>query len=325
MTTNRIVIGSRGSELALWQANWVQRELQKRFPALGLHIEIIKTKGDRILDSPLSKIGDKGLFTREIESALFANEIDLAVHSLKDLPTQLPEGLTIGAICEREDARDAFIPHPKNTVKKLLDQPGGAKIATGSLRRKCQLLNLRPDFEIIDIRGNLNTRMKKLEESNWAGMMLACAGVVRLGWKERIGETIDVENILPAVGQGALGIEIRNNDQRVTEVVKTLHHYPTAQATLAERALLRTLEGGCQIPIGTFGRIEQENREKVLRLDAIVGSLDGKTIMRGKMHGNPASAERIGEQLAETLLRSGADHILARIRSSLEAVEHAEA
>jgi hydroxymethylbilane synthase len=315
MTANRVVIGSRGSELALWQANWVQRELHKRFPALEIPVEIIKTKGDKILDSPLSKIGDKGLFTREIEAALLAKEIDLAVHSLKDLPTELPDGLTIGAICEREDVRDVFIPHPNNSVKKLFDQPKGAKIATGSLRRKCQLLRLRPDLEIIDIRGNLNTRMKKLEESDWAGMMLARAGVIRLGWQDRIGETVDAEKILPAVGQGALGIEIRVGDERIAELAKTLHHYFTAQAALAERALLRKLKGGCQVPIGTFGRIEEENGEKVLKLDAMVGSLDGKTVVRGKMHGAPSTAERIGEQLAETLLKGGADRILESIRA----------
>jgi len=317
MTANRVVIGSRGSELALWQANWVQRELQKRFPALEIPVEIIKTKGDKILDSPLSKIGDKGLFTREIEAALLAKEIDLAVHSLKDLPTQLPDGLTIGAICEREDVRDVFIPHPNNSVKKLFDQPKGAKIATGSLRRKCQLLRLRPDLEIIDIRGNLSTRMKKLEESDWAGMMLARAGVVRLGWQGRIGESIDAKTILPAVGQGALGIEIRIGDERIAALVKTLHHYFTAQAALAERALLRKLEGGCQVPIGTFGRIEKENGEQVLKLDAIVGSLDGKIIVRGKMHGKVGNAEDIGTKLAESLLASGAEHILQAIRSTI--------
>ena len=255
MQNNRVIIGSRGSELALWQANWVQAELQKRFSDMAVEIQIIKTKGDKILDSPLSKIGDKGLFTREIESALLAKEIDIAVHSLKDLPTQLPDGLMLGAICEREDVRDVFIPHPSNPIKTLLDQPMNAKIATGSLRRKCQVLNLRRDFSIIDIRGNLNTRMKKLEESDWSGMLLARAGVVRLGWKEKIGETIDAEKILPAVGQGALGIEIREGDEQIATPVRSLHHYNTAQAALAERALLRRLEGGCQVPMGTFGRV----------------------------------------------------------------------
>lgn len=325
MAVDRIIIGSRGSELALWQANWVQRELQRRFPNLDIPIEIIKTKGDKILDSPLSKIGDKGLFTREIEEALLTRQIDLAVHSLKDLPTHLPDGLMLGAICEREDVRDVFIPHPSNPEKTLSGQPQGARIATGSLRRKCQLLSLRPDFEIIDIRGNLNTRMKKLEESDWAGMILARAGVVRLGWGGRIGENIDAETILPAVGQGALGIEIRVGDTRTTELVSSLHHHITAQAALAERALLRKLEGGCQVPIGTFGRVEEEKGEKVLKLDAIVGSLDGKTIVRGKMHGAVSSAENIGTKLAETLLAGGADRILNAIRLTASRDEIAEA
>jgi hydroxymethylbilane synthase len=218
-TSDRVTIGSRGSELALWQAGWVQKALERRFSHLDVPIQIIKTKGDKVLDSPLSKIGDKGLFTREIELALLSGDIDIAVHSLKDLPTELPRGLTIGATCEREDVRDVFIPHPKNPIRTLLDQPKGARIATGSLRRKCQLLHARSDFQIIDIRGNLTTRLKKLDESDWAGMMLARAGVVRLGWEGRVGETLDADKILPAVGQGALGIEIREDDERVADVV----------------------------------------------------------------------------------------------------------
>jgi hydroxymethylbilane synthase len=314
MKSKQIRIGSRGSELALWQARWVQRELLQHFKKLDVTVQIIKTKGDKILDSPLSKIGDKGLFTREIEQALLSGEIDLAVHSLKDLPTELPEGLTIGAICKREDVRDVFIPHPHNTQKKLLDQPFGAKVATGSLRRKCQLLNLRRDFDIIDIRGNLNTRLKKLEESDWSGMILARAGVVRLGWEERIGETIGPDVILPAVGQGALAVEIREDDTNVASVVTPLNHVPTTQAVLAERAVLRTLEGGCQVPIGTYGRIEVKGDREMLLLDAIVGSLDGRTIVRGKIHGSVDEPELLGESLARTLLRSGADAILREIR-----------
>ncbi len=325
MNTNRLIIGSRGSELALWQARWVQSELQKLFPAKEIRIDIIKTKGDKILDSPLSQIGDKGLFTREIENALLAGEIDLAVHSLKDLPTMLPEGLTLGTICKREDVRDVFIPHPQNPIRTLLDQPANAKIATGSLRRKSQLLSLRADFVIVDIRGNLNTRMKKLDESDWAGMILAQAGVVRLGWQDRIGESISPDKILPAVSQGALGIEIRENDTATAEMLTSLHHLPTAQAALAERALLRKLEGGCQVPIGTYGRIEKENGQQVLKLDAVVGSLDGKTLVRGKMHGSPSRAEMIGAELAEILLQGGADRILASIRAASPEVEHAEA
>jgi hydroxymethylbilane synthase len=300
----------------LWQAHWVQRELLKRNENLQVTIGIIKTKGDKVLDSPLSKIGDKGLFTREIELALLSEEIDVAVHSLKDLPTQLPHGLTIGAICEREDVRDVFLPHPANPAKKLQDQLHGATIATGSLRRKCQLLRLRNDFRVIDIRGNLNTRLKKLQGSDWAGMILARAGVVRLGWETLIGETLDAEIMLPAVGQGALAIEVRTGDQRVMTHVGGLTHVPTLQATVAERALLRTLEGGCQIPVGTFARVNSVGAHgPELSMDAMVGSLDGQTIVRAKTNGDPAAAEAIGRNLAETLLKLGADKILEHIRA----------
>lgn len=322
MAGDALRIGSRGSELALWQAKWVQRELTERFKGLQVEIQIIKTKGDKILDSPLSKIGDKGLFTREIESALLKNKIDLAVHSLKDLPTEFPHGLTLGAICKREDVRDVFIPHPKNPVKKLLDQPKGSQIATGSLRRKCQLLNHRPDFEIIDIRGNLNTRMKKLEESDWAGMLLARAGVVRLGWTDIVGETLDPETVLPAVGQGALGIEIREGDSKAARYVSVLHHHPTAHAALAERALLRRLEGGCQVPIGTYGRM-QDGSSDILLLDALVGSIDGRKVVRGKISGPSAEAETLGKKLAEQLLAIGAKQILRQIRAESTEMEKA--
>ena len=310
----QIRIGSRGSALALWQTRWVQQELAGRFKNVEIDVQIIKTTGDKILDSPLSKIGDKGLFTREIEQALLANEIDLAVHSLKDLPTELPTGLTIGAICRREDVRDVFIPHPKNPVRTLFDQPKNARIATGSLRRKCQLLNHRPDFAIIDIRGNLNTRLQKLDNSDWAGMILARAGVVRLGLEERIGETLSPETLLPAVGQGALAVEIRANDQRIDSFVSGLNHENTKHAALAERALLRTLEGGCQVPIGTYGRIESTDNEESLLLDAVVGSVDGRKVVRGRIHGSPGKAEHLGKELALILLKGGADAILGEIR-----------
>jgi len=328
MKTEALKIGSRGSDLALWQAHWVQRTLMEHFKNLEVTVTIIKTTGDKILDSPLSKIGDKGLFTREIEHALLEGEVDLAVHSLKDLPTMLPEGLTIGAICKREDVRDVFVPHPANPLKTLLNQSQGAKIATGSLRRKCQLLARRPDFEIIDIRGNLHTRMKKLEDSNWAGMILARAGVVRLGWEEKIGETIPADTILPAVGQGALGIEVRSDDKRIQNFVGGLHHLPTAQAATAERSLLRRLEGGCQVPIGTHGRVETDKTGmRTLYLDAMVGSLDGKLIVRGKVHGKPGDAETLGTRLAETLIAGGARDILQEIRrvASREAGQQVEA
>lgn len=315
MKSKTLRIGSRGSELALWQARWVAEELKRRSPRLAVSVEIIRTTGDKVLDSPLSKIGDKGLFIKEIEEALLAGRIDLAVHSLKDVPTRLPDGLTIGAVCKREDVRDVFIPHPANPRRMLLEQPSGAQIATGSLRRKCQLLAARPDFLIVEIRGNLNTRMKKLEQSSWEGMILARAGVVRLGWEKAIGETIPARLILPAVGQGALGIEIRADDAETASLIGALAHLPTTQATTAERALLRRLEGGCQVPIGTYARLENGGGNPQLALDAMVGSLDGKTIIRGSVHGDPAAAESLGGELAATLLAAGADRILHGIRT----------
>ncbi len=316
MQSNPLRIGSRGSELALWQANWVRHELKRLHPGLDVSITIIKTTGDKVLDAPLSQIGDKGLFTKEIENALLRREIDLAVHSLKDLPTELPAGLGLGAITEREDPRDVFLPHPSNPVRTLLDQPQGASVATGSLRRRCQLQALRPDFHIVDIRGNLATRLQKLEESAWAGMMLARAGVIRLGWESRIGEVIPADVILPAVGQGALGIEIREDDLGVREQIAPLSHESTRWAALAERSLLRRLEGGCQIPIGTYARVSAGNGIETLLMDAMVGSLDGTTVIRGHCEGPVAEAEMLGQSLAETLLHGGADAILGAIRGT---------
>lgn len=312
MTTEIIRIGSRGSALALWQAHWVRDRLHEAFPSSSVEIVIIKTTGDRILDAPLSRIGDKGLFTREIERALLDGAIDLAVHSLKDLPTQLPEGLALGAVTEREDVRDVFLPRPDATVRTLAGQPAGAVIATGSLRRTSQLLHRRPDLTVVDLRGNLNTRYQKLTGSTWGGMILARAGVVRLGWADRIGETLDPTTMLPAVGQGALGIEIRAGDTRVREVIRCLHHEPTARATTAERALLRALEGGCQVPIGTYARIENG----ALVMDALVGSLDGTQVVRGSRQAAPADADALGRALADELLTRGA-------RAILEAIRHA--
>jgi hydroxymethylbilane synthase len=314
MNPETVRIGTRGSDLALWQARWVQRALERLTPGLRVTMEIIKTTGDRVLDSPLSLIGDRGLFTREIEQALLSGGIDLAVHSLKDLPTELPEGLTLGGVCEREDPRDVFIPHPRNTVRTLAGQPPGARIATGSLRRRCQLYAIRPDVIIPEIRGNLATRMRKLEESDWHGMLLARAGVVRLGWEDRIGETLALGTILPAVGQGALGIEIREGDERMRLLAGGLTHRETLLGTTAERAFLRRLEGGCQVPIGTYGRIEGRAGGERLVLDAVVGSLDGSRMVRGRTAGDSADAICLGTGLAEQLIARGAGTILTEIR-----------
>jgi hydroxymethylbilane synthase len=309
-------IGTRGSALALWQAHWVRDELRRHHPGLAIELQIIKTTGDRILDSPLSKIGDKGLFTREIEQALLRSDIALAVHSLKDLPTELPAGLALGAVTEREDVRDVFIPHPRAKHRRLADLPAGSVLATGSLRRRAQLLAMGRGFSVVDLRGNLNTRMRRLEESDWAGMILARAGVVRLGWEDRIGETIDPGVMLPAVGQGALGIEIRREDARTRTLISALEHVPTRQAATAERALLHRLEGGCQVPLGTMTRLEDAGGgSRRLVLEGIVATLAGDRVVRGKASGAPEDAEQIGTSLAERLLADGADEILRQIRN----------
>lgn len=306
----QLVIGTRGSQLALWQTNFIKSRIESTAPGISIEVRTIKTTGDKLLDSPLSKIGDKGLFTKEIEQQMLEGKIDLAVHSLKDIPTQIPAGLVIGAITEREDLRDVFISHPKKKHSSLNALPHGARIATGSLRRACQLLAFRPDFIIVSIRGNLNTRFEKLDHSDWDGMILALAGVKRLGWESRVTEILPLEIMLPAVGQGALAVEMRENDSRVADLLKDFHHEPTAIATRAERALLRHLEGGCQVPIGTYGRIEHGK----LRLDAMIGSLDGKRIVRGEITGNTTHAEDLGVKLANDLVENGGREILEEIR-----------
>jgi hydroxymethylbilane synthase len=312
MTTN-IRIGTRGSQLALWQTQHIKALLTRHFPELHIDIDIIKTTGDKILDAPLAKIGDKGLFTKELESALLIRRIDIAVHSLKDMPTAIPAGLTIAAILEREDVRDVFIGHPGYAAKTFSDLPSGATIATGSLRRKCQILHKRPDLKIVDIRGNLNTRLKKLDESDWRGMILAKAGVTRLGWSQRITDILPFETMLPAVGQGALAVEARSGDNEIISLLAVLRHQPTSDAILAERALLRELEGGCQIPVGAHAVIDNQQ----LHLDALIGSLDGTRIVRGQKTGPVADAEHIGVNLAQELLQRGGKELLEEIRNTL--------
>jgi hydroxymethylbilane synthase len=305
-------IGSRGSDLALWQAGWVKDQLDQLLPGLEVSVQVFKTTGDKLLESPLSTLGDKGLFTKELENALRDKEIDLAVHSLKDLPTNLPGGLCIGAVTRREDARDVFIPHPANPRKKLAEQAHGATIATGSLRRRSQLLNMFPSLVVVGLRGNLNTRFRKLAESDWAGMILASAGVRRLGMDRAIGDYLTLDIMLPAVGQGALAIEIREDDDKTRHLIAPLHHEETAQATDAERGLLRELEGGCQVPIGAYASVAAG----VLQLRAVVASLDGSRVVRGALDGDPAHGEEVGRTLAGQLLRDGAVTILQEIRSS---------
>jgi hydroxymethylbilane synthase len=307
---SNVRIGTRGSELALWQTHHVKTLLEEHFSDIVIDVQTVKTTGDKILDAPLAKIGDKGLFTKELEEALLDERIDLAVHSFKDVPTVIPEGLSIAAVLKREDVHDVVIGHPKRPRQLFMTLPRGAVIATGSLRRTCQLLNARQDIQVVDIRGNINTRLKKLDESIWDGLILAQAGVTRLGWTQRITEVLPFEIMLPAVGQGALAIEMRDGDKRIEELLRTLHHVPTALTVTAERSLLRHLEGGCQIPIGAYGQLQGNE----LRLDAVIGSLDGTRMVKGSRSGNDADAERIGIELAKELLNRGGKEILNEIR-----------
>ena len=304
--TDRIIIGTRDSELAMWQTHWVRDRLLKHFPGLKLEIEAIKTTGDLNLDQPLSQIGDKGLFTKELDRALLEGGIDLAVHSLKDLPTAVPQGLMIAAITDRWDTRDALV---SRSGDSLADLPHGAVIATGSLRRAAQLLHYRPDFNIVDIRGNLNTRFRKFDQSNWDAMILAVAGIERLGLAKRISEKIGLEVMLPAVGQGAMGVICREDDLQLRERLQTLNHHSTAVATRAERAMLKFLEGGCQVPIGAFGNF---TRGKLI-LDACVCHLDGRQILRHRLENAGADPESLGTDMAKKLLEMGAREILDAI------------
>ena len=306
--SQNIVIGTRGSKLALWQTNWVKSALEAHHRGLQVEILIISTKGDRVLDVSLPKLGEqgKGLFTKELEDAIFERRVDLAVHSLKDLPTELPTGLGIGAICEREDVRDALV--ARNGVRSFAELPQGARVGTSSLRRQAQLKAVRPDLQIEPVRGNVDTRLRKLEEGGFDAVILAAAGLHRLGYRARITEHLPAELVLPAVGQGALAIETRADDRAVSELVRALDHEPTRQACDAERAFLKGLGGGCLVPIAAHARIESD----VLTLAGLVASTDGQEIVRGELAGRIEDAETIGQALADELIAQGADRILAR-------------
>jgi len=295
-----LVIGSRGSQLALWQARWVAGRLGEI--GLETRMEIIRTTGDRITGVPLAMVGAKGLFTKEIEEALLAGTIDLAVHSLKDLPTELPAGLTIAAIPEREDARDALVGRPLDGL------PAGARVGTSSLRRSAQLRHLRPDLVVEPVRGNVDTRLRKLDEGRYASIVLASAGLRRLGWAERIVQTFEPEVMCPAVGQGALAIETRDRGAGL-EACRRLNHEPTRIAVTAERAVLRALGGGCQVPIGAHAVVAGEH----LDILAIVASPEGERLLRDSSSGPASEAERIGAGLARRLLGAGASRILESV------------
>ena len=303
----KIVIGSRGSELALWQANFMKREIEKKNKNINVEINIIKTKGDKILDVALSKIGDKSLFTKELEVELLAKRIDLAVHSLKDLQTKIPAGLKLAAVTKRHAVEDVLIARKKGMTIQAL--PENAKVATGSLRRRSQLLHLRPDLQIFELRGNVPSRIQKFLESDWDAIILARAGVERLNLKKHISSFIPKDEILPAVGQGALGIEIHKDNKAAEEILKSLHHDETYKSVIAERSLLRALEGGCQVPIGAFAEITTNG----LFLDAVVGSLDGSITYRKKLRGSKNDPEKLGKTLARDLLKAGANKILKEV------------
>jgi hydroxymethylbilane synthase len=306
MTLQELRIGTRGSQLALYQANWVKEKLARAHPHLKVTLIKIKTRGDKIQNAPLAKIGGKGLFVKEIEEALMQRGIDLAVHSIKDVPTELPKGLHLSAITKREDPRDVFISKDGTLLKNL---PQGAKIGTSSLRRQAQLLHFRGDFEMIPLRGNLDTRLKKLKTMNLDGIILAYAGVKRLGLEERITEIISTEISLPAIGQGALGIETRMDDEEVEERIRFLNDPPSAIAISAERAFLKKLGGGCQVPIAAFGKIVGST----LQIDGMVGTIDGKKLIRHRVEGPIEEAESLGIELAKVLLNKGAKEILKEV------------
>lgn len=302
----QIRIGTRGSALALWQAEWVKSELEKKYPGTTVTLTKIKTTGDKILDVPLAKVGGKGLFVKEIEEAMLAGEIDIAVHSMKDVPTFFPDGLHLSCITKREDPRDALLTRNKVTFKDL---PKGANVGTSSLRRQAQLMHVRPDFVIHQLRGNVDTRLRKLKEGQYDAIILAAAGVKRLGLAENVSEYIDPEISLPAIGQGALGIECRVDDRELNDLIAFFNHADTRTCVTGERALLRRLEGGCQVPIACYG----EMKDGKLHLTGLVGSVDGKRIIKDAIDGAPEKAEKLGVMLAEKLLSRGADVILREV------------
>jgi hydroxymethylbilane synthase len=305
-----IRIGSRDSQLALVQSHWVRGELQKIYPDYEFPLTELKTQGDKILDVALAKIGDKGLFTKELEVSMLEGTTDFAVHSLKDLPTELPEGLTLAVVTERENPADALVLHSKHKGQTLGTLTEGTVLGTSSLRRLAQLRHHYPHLVFKDIRGNLNTRLRKLDAGEFDGIVLAVAGLHRLGWADRIDQIIPSEISLHAVGQGALGIECRAADQKVIELLQVLNHLPTEVCCRAERAMLRTLEGGCQVPIGVSTSLEGET----LTLEGMVASLDGKTLIRDTKQGLASDPEALGRALAESLKDQGASEILANIR-----------
>lgn len=309
MHKQKLVVGTRSSQLALWQADFVIGELAKKYPELVVEKRLMTTKGDKILNAPLAKIGGKGLFTKELETAMLEGEIDIAVHSLKDMPVVVPEGLVITAITQRADPGDAFVSSKYESFQQL---PAGAKVGTSSLRRKAQLLHARPDLQIEDLRGNVNTRLRKMEEENFDGIILACAGLKRLGFGDKIRQVLPRTMCLPAVGQGALAIECRQADKETRELLEFLNDKCTRLCTEAERGFLATVEGGCQVPVG----VHAVSAEAGIRVEAVIASLDGSTLLRDALEAevkNAQEARAVGVNLAEKLLARGGREILRSI------------
>ena len=301
---NPITIATRESPLALWQAHFVEAELKRHHPGIEVKLLGMTSRGDQLLDKPLYKVGGKGLFVKELETALLDERADIAVHSMKDVPMVLPPGLTLGVICEREDPRDALV-----GVTSFHDLPEGARLGTSSLRRSCQVMQRRPDLQIGFLRGNVNTRLAKLDAGEFDAIILACAGLKRLGFDDRIGAAIDEDFLLPAGGQGAVGIEYRETDSRVAELLAPLAHEETSRRVIAERTVVRRLDGGCDVPIASFAVAEGDS----LWLRARVGSTDGKTVIVSEAHGS--EPEALGIEVADALIAKGAAEILKAARS----------
>ncbi len=310
LMADTVRIGTRGSKLALWQAEWVKSRLENLHAGLHVELTVIKTKGDKILDVPLAKVGGKGLFVKEIEEALLERRVDLAVHSMKDMPSEIPAGLCIGAVPQRETPVDALISREGQSLNEL---PGGARIGTSSLRRSSQLLRIRPDVEIVPLRGNLDTRLRKLDEGMMEAIVLAAAGIRRLGLEARITQLLTPESMLPAVGQGALCIETRVADSTIAPLVAPLEDTPTRIAVTAERAFLHRLEGGCQVPIAGHATLNED----CLALCGLVSDLKGETVFRETHVGPPAQAAAIGRNLAGTLLAQGAKAVLDSLQTEI--------
>lgn len=310
MSTDLIRIATRKSPLAMWQAEHVAAALTSAHPGIRVELLGMSTQGDKILDTPLAKIGGKGLFVKELEQGMLEGSADIAVHSMKDVPVELPEGLHLPVIMEREDPRDAFV---SNNFADLDALPQGAKVGTSSLRRQSQIMERRPDLELLPLRGNVNTRLRKLDESEYDAIILAAAGLIRLKFSDRIRGFIEPEQSLPAIGQGAVGIECRADDERINALIEPLHHTQTAIRVGAERAMNNRLEGGCQVPIAGHALLQDDQ----LWLRGLVGSVDGKIIIRDEIRGASADAETMGITLAERLLDAGAAGILKDLYSRI--------